>query len=106
MVGDCVIPSYKVGVDIFLVQVIREFLISSKNLPHSLKGKTIILKTPEQYTQQQVGFAHYIQQYDEIIKINGREVSKAQQVADAIEKGLSSITMRRGNQIMQFSPNG
>ena len=43
---------------------------------------------------------------DEIIKINGKEVSKAQQVADATEKGLISITMRRGNQIMQFSQDG
>jgi len=90
----------------YVITDVTEFLISSKNLPHSLKGKTIILQTPEKYTQQQIGFARYIQQYDEIIKINGKEISKAQQVADAIAKGLISITMRRGNQIMQFSQNG
>lgn len=90
----------------YVITDVTEFLIGSKNLPHSLKGKTIILKTPEQYSQKKIGFARYIQEYDEIIKINGKEISKAQQVVEAAEKGLISITMRRGKQVMQFSQNG
>lgn len=83
----------------FTIADVTDDLIQNQRLPKSLKGKVIILKTP----QKRGGVFNFsLLPGDELTEINEKLVKSAQDVFEQDQKGIHSITARRGNQEMRF----